>query len=128
MPVDTIAERRGMLADFGFLVGYTDSAGLGVEVSIQAIWDEEHTPVLEGMLQDGISTVDLMLKVLAEDVPDLIEGDLFDLTEVPNTGTNAFVVVDFAPLSVDGAFVRVVLHRVGVTIVGEPPGNVTPPP
>ena len=123
MPVDTLAERAALLADFGFPILYR-AGGTGPGVTVQAIWDAQ--PALVGLppLTDGISSVGPTVLVLAASVPTLGATDTFDLAGVEGIGANSLHgLADTNPASSDGVYTRIGLHLLGPGLVGGEPGN-----
>lgn len=128
MPVDTLDERIGMLAEFGFLVEYA-RAGIFTGVMVQAVFDTSHNPVGQPPLFEEISSVGPTLLLLASDVPNIFENDLFRLDAVEGVGPNPepYEMVDFHPATADGVYLRVVLSVRSGGLTGGLPGDPTIP-
>ncbi len=124
MPVDTPEERVGMLADFGFEIEYA-ALGVFTGVMIRAVFDTPHVPVGQPPLLEAISSVGPTVLVLASDVPDLFELDLFRLDGVEGVGLNPelYEMVDSHPATADGVYLRIVLNVISAGRSGGLPGN-----
>lgn len=125
MPLETAAERAGMLADFGFQVEYA-VAGVFPGIFIQAIFDTPHVPLLQPPLSDEISSVGPTLLILAAEASELVAGDRFRLgiAGVELGGSpGLYAVVDSHPATSDGIYTRVVLASILLGRTGGTPGN-----
>lgn len=125
MPVETAAERIGMLLEFGFQVEYA-AAGVFPGVFMQAIFDAPHELLLEPPLRVEISNVGPTLLMKTVDIPTLATGDRFRLG-IAGVALGAhpglYGVLDSHPATSDGFYTRVVLISIRVGIPGGTPGD-----